>query len=230
MRCDWKNNVALEGAFHVCEYTEVSVRQLRNIRRRYCEEVKHFSPRRQREFIFGRALCDRAMSRWGYSEFQLGVSRSGMPLWPDELVGSISHDEDCYLVAVASKADVRYVGVDVHYLLPYEQMSRILSKFETEAFQCIQQRLAPCDLSKYQMVNLLWSAKEAAYKSLPESAQSGSLQDFVVRDADVATNSSFDFFIRLTLAELELERTVMARFYRGFVVCVCIGCDNKRMS
>jgi 4'-phosphopantetheinyl transferase EntD len=74
-------------------------------------------PRRRDEFLTGRATARRALVDAGYEPVAVPRGERGAPVWPDGVVGSISHAGG-WCVAVVGRAgvddDVRGIGVDLH--------------------------------------------------------------------------------------------------------------------
>ena len=84
-----------------------------------------------------------------------GLNRA--PVWPEGFVGSLAHDEACAVAAVARRAEIRALGVDVEPRepLPADVLDFALSAAEREAIggDAGRARLAFC-------------AKEAVYKAM----------------------------------------------------------------
>lgn len=69
--------------------------------------------RRQHEIIGGRVLARRAMVELGYPAQAVGQQPNGAPIWPSGLCGSIAHSHVDVVVALASSAEIRSVGIDI---------------------------------------------------------------------------------------------------------------------
>jgi 4'-phosphopantetheinyl transferase EntD len=84
-------------------------------------------------------------------------SPSGAPIWPEGVVGSLAHDEEFAVAAVARRSDVACLGVDVEPAepLPSDLVDRVLSAGE--------KRLTASDRVADR---LIFAAKEAVYKAL----------------------------------------------------------------
>jgi 4'-phosphopantetheinyl transferase EntD len=94
-------------------------------------------------------------------------SRSGAPFWPAGVVGSLAHDDEFAVAAVALRADAACLGIDIEPAepLPSDIVDRVLSAEERR-------------LTKNDRVSshLIFSTKEAVYKAL--SALNGSPLDY----------------------------------------------------
>lgn len=103
--------------------------------------------------IVGRQL----LARLGYAECALPKGRSGAPIWPAGVTGSLAHDDRVAVAAIAMCRDVAAVGIDVEpaELLPPELLDLIATPRE---------QLRICD-DPYRG-RLLFAAKEAVYKAV----------------------------------------------------------------
>lgn len=81
---------------------------------------------------------------------------SGAPAWPTGFVGSISHDQDFAVAAVARSDDLRSVGIDIEPRLPLPADLLELVATPTERRELRGDLLA---------ARLLFSMKEAVYKA-----------------------------------------------------------------
>jgi 4'-phosphopantetheinyl transferase EntD len=117
-------------------------------------------PKRQREFARGRVCARRALETLGLPAQSVLVGSSREPLWPDGVVGSITHD-NAFCVAVAALGE-RYagLGVDVEPDAPLEDKiaARIWSPAEAESAS----RSGVVELPI--ACRLVFCAKEAVYK------------------------------------------------------------------
>jgi 4'-phosphopantetheinyl transferase EntD len=116
--------------------------------------------KRQREFALGRACARRALAALGQGEMMIARKGDGAPLWPRDVVGSISHT-DGYAVALAAPVGrFRGLGVDV------ERRGRVVPPLYGHLFEDAErqllQRLPPAE--RDALAALLFSAKEACCK------------------------------------------------------------------
>ncbi len=122
------------------------------------------SPLRRRQVTTGRRLAREAIGRVGGDPGSpIPADQNGVPIWPDAIRGSISHTVRLCVVAVAEPGTVSYLGVDI------ETNEANFSEPEWHLVCSDDERAAASrcqDLSAHQFVNLIFSAKEAVYKSL----------------------------------------------------------------
>ena len=84
-------------------------------------------------------------------------SASGAPCWPEGVVGSLAHDDEFAVAAVAFRANIARLGVDIEPAepLPSDLVDRVLSVGEKQLTK-----------NDRVMSRLIFSSKEAVYKAL----------------------------------------------------------------
>lgn len=137
--------------------------------------------KRRREFEAGRLLARRAMERLGVEAGPLLPGPRRAPVWPDAVVGSITHTRRWCAAAVAPRESFRAVGIDLEPDEPIKPplFRMICTPPELE----ILEGLPPAERGR--VCRIVFSAKEAAYKAqfaisetfLPFSAMTVRLHD-----------------------------------------------------
>ncbi|QIS40695.1 4-phosphopantetheinyl transferase [Clavibacter capsici] len=69
-------------------------------------------PGRRAEFVTGRVLARRALARLGVPGCPIPVARSGAPVWPHGIVGSITHCAGLRAAAVGRRDEHAGIGID----------------------------------------------------------------------------------------------------------------------
>lgn len=117
--------------------------------------------KRRREFAAGRRCARRAMAALGEPPRPIPQGEDRAPVWPEGLVGSITHADRWCAAAVARTADgVRAVGIDVEPVEPISlDLVRIICVAEERSFLAAQAAAHQGVLAR-----LIFSAKEAAFK------------------------------------------------------------------
>jgi len=69
-------------------------------------------PKRVREFAAGRLCARRALAEFGIIDFPIKVADDRQPLWPDSVVGSITHTEGFCAAVIAERHRAMGLGVD----------------------------------------------------------------------------------------------------------------------
>lgn len=120
-------------------------------------------PKRRREFAAGRRCARELLAQLGHPGFPLLRNTDRTPRWPAEIVGSISHSGTLCVAAIAARASFTSLGVDVEpdAALAPRLWRRICTAAELEQLG----RSAPV-AEHGRLVRLVFSAKEATYKSV----------------------------------------------------------------
>ncbi|WBA15595.1 4'-phosphopantetheinyl transferase family protein [Salinivibrio proteolyticus] len=125
--------------------------------------------KRRCEFLAGRACAHQALTYLGHETADsIGIGRRNEPVWPEDIVGSISH---CVGHAVASVAhrseDVAGVGVDIEKVMSREWANQLSSKIVL-----LNERHLVAHFDDFcQFLTLMFSAKEAIYKAIFPTVQ-----------------------------------------------------------
>jgi 4'-phosphopantetheinyl transferase EntD len=105
-----------------------------------------------------RIVARQLLSRFGYFEPQaIPKSTGGMPVWPNDIVGSLAHDAKVAVAAMAARQDFLSIGVDVEPAEPIDP--DLLGMIATPA----ERATAPAEPTRGR---LLFSIKEAVYKAV----------------------------------------------------------------
>ena len=120
----------------------------------------HFSLQRRAQFAAGRHCARQSLHRLGVEQTQVGRDDDGKPLWPQHVVGSISHTDGHCIAAVAPQAALYSIGVDVEkrVALSERTMRRLCTPAELEHI-----RRLPADQAELAVL-LHFSAKESLLK------------------------------------------------------------------
>ncbi|MDR7150066.1 4'-phosphopantetheinyl transferase EntD [Hydrogenophaga palleronii] len=132
-------------------------------RRLYSEEcaaVRVAVPRRQREFAAGRQAARRAMMDIGWPPLAIPTAPDRSPVWPEGLVGSISHNDQACVAVVCPRGQWQAIGIDIEVHRPIETSlwSTICTPREMALLPSQPRPLRGLAVAH------LFSAKEAVYK------------------------------------------------------------------
>lgn len=123
-------------------------------------DLDKFHSQRKEEFILGRLCACKAYSKLMNDELlNLPVGPSREPLWPGNIVGSISHNKYWVGAAVAKKVSLMGLGIDL------EVMGRTrpeLARYITNDHDLTSVQ----GFSDEELLTLIFSAKESLYKAL----------------------------------------------------------------
>ncbi|MDD7967131.1 4'-phosphopantetheinyl transferase family protein [Actinomycetospora lemnae] len=117
---------------------------------------------RRAEFTTARTCARDALSRLGAPAVAIPVGEKRAPIWPDGVVGAITHCAGFRGAAVAWRDEVRSVGLDAepHVALP----DGVLEAVSDEGERAVLAALAR-DVPDVRWDKLLFSAKESVYKA-----------------------------------------------------------------
>ncbi len=113
-------------------------------------------PKRTREFSSGRHAAHLAMAAMELQVQPVTLGEGRAPIWPQGLVGSITHTRDLAMALLAATAQMRGLGVDLEEA---EAVTRDLfsALYTSQELTWIDDR---------RLATLVFCAKEAIYKSI----------------------------------------------------------------
>ncbi len=123
--------------------------------------VENAVEKRQREFATARMIARQLLAEFGVYRYPLLNDDDRVPIWPTDLLGSISHCNECCLVAVQRKNNGPInIGVDIEPDDPID--ADLWPAFATE--HELRWIKSQNNSNSGRMAHLLFSAKEAVYK------------------------------------------------------------------
>jgi len=125
------------------------------------EYVKNAATKRINEFSTGRLCARNALEILGINYFPVHAGNDREPVWPDKIVGSITHCKDLVGVAVAKNDKYHSIGLDIERIKKhrYDISRHICTKHEKEWIS--RHHADNHDL----IVTLIFSIKESIYKA-----------------------------------------------------------------
>ena len=184
--------------------------------------------KRRREYLAGRIgarLALRGLLGADAGEGGIGADDDDVPLWPEGVVGSISHGAGVGFAAVAPAGKYAGLGVDVERVVSPEQAGRLGRRVLNEREMNLRQGSAG-GLTEAEMFTLAFSAKESAYKALfPVHRRVLGFSDVEVerRDGVAGTDRSGRLRLRATI---DREAGVQAHLVGWYA----IACDSGDME
>ncbi|MFE2215069.1 4'-phosphopantetheinyl transferase [Streptomyces canus] len=126
------------------------------------EAISHAGVRRRQEFAAVRHGARQALSALGLPPAALLPDQAGAPLWPDGVVGSMTHCTGYRASAVALRQDIASLGIDAepNSPLPAGVGRLVLLPVEAERVRGLETAQPSVAWSR-----LFFCAKEAAYKA-----------------------------------------------------------------
>ncbi|MFE0704685.1 4'-phosphopantetheinyl transferase [Streptomyces sp. NPDC058872] len=124
--------------------------------------VAHAVEKRRREFTTGRRCARQALARLGLPRTPLLAGPRGEPLWPDGVVGAISHCDGYRAAAVARRSDLLALGMDAEPdgPLPDGVLDAVTVAGERAALENCRRVASGASWDR-----VLFSAKESVYKA-----------------------------------------------------------------
>jgi enterobactin synthetase component D len=123
-------------------------------------------PKRRLEFAAGRAAARLAMAHLGQDPVAVTSNGDRAPVWPEGLVGSLTHTDNLALCALARHEHLAGIGIDL------EQANAVTE----DLFGVLFTRRELARIGSPLQATLSFSAKEAIYKAIHPLA--GSFIDF----------------------------------------------------
>jgi enterobactin synthetase component D len=171
-------------------------------------EIARSAPRRQAEFFFGRVAARAALRALDAPTSTIPIGLGRQPVWPDGVVGSISHTATLAAAIVGARSTYAGLGIDVERVATAQNEDALRSvALDAEEVAILRTHAGPKPLR--ELVTLAFSAKESLYKCAFESV--GRFFDF--RSARVCA-------LNPGTIELTLEEHLGPRFPRGRRFCI----------
>lgn len=122
--------------------------------------VQKAVPKRQAEFAAGRRAARAALAGLGHQTRAIPAGEDRAPIWPDTVVGAITHDAGLAAALVANTQDCTAIGLDMAEAAPFPVHLR-------DRILITQSERALGDLD----ARAVFSAKEALFKALYPSVR-----------------------------------------------------------
>jgi len=122
--------------------------------------ISHCANKRIDDFTRGRACAHRGLSELGIHDFSVLAGEKREPLWPPEIVGSITHTTGFAGAVVARRREVEALGIDCEIVASVD--AELWERICTPAERARLERLPRAQAQ--QQAALIFAAKEAFYK------------------------------------------------------------------
>ncbi|KGJ86794.1 4'-phosphopantetheinyl transferase family protein [Colwellia psychrerythraea] len=147
------------------------------------ESIKKSVIKRQAEYLAGRYAGILCLEKLGFKNTQIPIGKHRSPVWPCNVVGSITHTNTRAMSAVAWKKNCSYLGIDHENILTLECISEIKRSIIN-----IKEEILLSEICKNKTNNLdfesvftlIFSVKESLFKALYPSV--GFYFDFSVAE------------------------------------------------
>lgn len=124
------------------------------------EIIRNVSEKRYKEFRAGRILAHKGYKKLKLNPTPILTSIKRFPIWSDNIVGSITHNEEICLVVVASKEIIKGIGIDIEKDDPLDiELVNLICRDEEKVSELELKKNLVIDVPK-----LLFVVKETVYK------------------------------------------------------------------
>ena len=124
------------------------------------DATRNMRATRLREFVHGRACARQALADLGFPECAVPVGEDRAPVWPDGIVGSISHSDNHATAVVVRSTDHQGLGVDLEVNEPLEASLLPMLCRPEELARLGQPATNPA------LPKIVFSAKESVFKCI----------------------------------------------------------------
>jgi enterobactin synthetase component D len=137
-------------------------------------------------------------------------AKTGAPLWPETLTGSITHTDDFVSAAVARTTDAAALGIDTERILS-DATARNVGDLVALPREVARARDA--GLSQLEALTLVFSAKESIFKCLhPMPGHYFDFHDVLIDGIDALAHTFTAHLVRALARRLPAQMTLHGRF------------------
>ncbi|NNE63891.1 MAG: 4'-phosphopantetheinyl transferase superfamily protein [Gammaproteobacteria bacterium] len=178
---------------------------------------------RRAEFATGRYCARELLSKLGYVDTAIPVGPKREPLWPDNISGSISHDQGIAVAAISAEKHVSGLGVDLLGLessVDDAASGLIADESEISSVGKMLHSASRCELQYVNPLLLVFSAKESAIKAVSPSLEH--YLDF--REIQIEPGASV---LRARFLNFDIALDVYWRILEEMIVTLTLALKNQ---
>ena len=123
---------------------------------------KNCVEKRKAEYLAGRYCAKVSLSQKGIDNFQVIIGADREPIWPNGVVGSITHSEKFASAIIADEKDYFGIGIDIEEIIPLDSINQIKNVVVDHRESEIMKSTA---LPFNTILTLVFSAKESFFKA-----------------------------------------------------------------
>ncbi|NOU52884.1 4'-phosphopantetheinyl transferase superfamily protein [Pseudoalteromonas sp. JBTF-M23] len=160
----------LDFPYHCCTFDVEQFEQTDFIKHHVVmpQKLNNAVPKRRAEYLAGRVCAQAALAKMGIKHVSIETAQDRAPIWPDGIIGSISHTQGIALAMTAPAHQLKGLGIDIEKPMSQTQETKlkgqILHPLETAIHATLAEHV-PCPLT------VMFSAKESVYKALYPSVK-----------------------------------------------------------
>jgi len=172
--------------------------------------------KRRAEYIAGRICAKKSIERLDIISSFVGINCDRSPCWPENIVGSITHNNSRAIAIVASIDTYSNLGVDIESIITKDIRKLISQDIIDDKEHLVIKSPVLKHLSEEAFVTLVFSAKESIFKAL--YCDVGCFFGFEVVKLIRASKSNLTF---------ELRSRLCKKWGSGMRVDVYFGVSDK---
>ncbi|WP_343594990.1 4'-phosphopantetheinyl transferase superfamily protein [Acinetobacter sp.] len=172
---------------------------------------------RQSEFLAGRYAAKLALTaidrKLCFDQVVVGLRKQ--PIFPDNLIGTLSHSHIMAICAVTTSKEVHYLGVDIE-----PTMTRAVSfAVERKVFTCNElNSLMVHGINREVAATLIFSAKESIFKAFSKQIKHGINFENIKLSTSINRNHVISMTFEVQELKLNKKVTVTARIIKDHIL------------
>lgn len=185
-------------------------------------QLRRAAPKRRAEYFAGRVCATLATKHLTGQFQQISFQEDRSPLWPERIVGSISHTNNHAVALVANHPHYSLLGIDVEEIVNCQDAA-LIGRAVGSSTEYLQK--AP-GMTDSEFATLVFSAKEAFYKAVyPLVRQLFDFRDVLVRHV-VANKMLLSFREDFHLSAI-LPEPIYVNFAIDSQHCLCVAYKKR---
>jgi 4'-phosphopantetheinyl transferase EntD len=125
--------------------------------------MKSWAPGRVQEFVGARACAEESLKHFKIQQAIILKSDSGAPIWPSNIVGSLSHSKNTAMSISVGADKFHGVGLDIETIIHDDRRETISKKVTRQEDEAL---LLNYKDTINEIMTLIFSAKESLYKCI----------------------------------------------------------------
>lgn len=157
------------------------------------DSMAQATKKRQSEFLAGRYAAKESLKALGITIHNTAIDENRAPIWPEDVVASITHNVGTAICAAAPNSQVKFLGIDLEQIVDTETIHEIKPSIINTQEESL---LRSSDLAFDTAFTLVFSAKESLFKALYYYA--GRYLDFDAAELSFICTTTNSFGLTLT--------------------------------
>lgn len=124
--------------------------------------------KRKSEFLAGRFCAKKVLKKLNISTLNVPFGQQRQPIWPDSVLGSISHTDNKAICAATVSDKIDYLGIDIEKWFSIKTVEDVRKQVINDKEEQLLKRQ---QLTLSKLLTIIFSAKESLYKALFPSVE-----------------------------------------------------------